>query len=177
MDSVKVDRTYGFALFQATEDFNNTNEIAKGLTQLVSVIEDNLEFFDMLKSPAIPKDEKKSSVQKIFQGQMDEVLINFLCVLIDKGRIDRFFGIAKEFDKCVDEFNGITVGIVYSVVEIPKEKLKKLEAETGALIKKNVELKNEIEPELIGGIKIYVDGKLIDASLKRRLLDMKEQLI
>ena len=177
MDSISVDITYGKALFEAAEDLQKTEGVGSDLKDLVKIIKENKDFFDMLKSPAIPNDEKKETVEKIFQGKMDETLLNFIYVLIDKRRINQFFGIAKAFEKCVDDKKGITVGTIYSAVEIPEDKLKKFEQETGALLKKNVELKNEIDSALIGGIKIYVDGKLIDASIRRKLDELKEQLL
>ena len=177
MDSVSVDITYGKALFDAAEDLKKTETLNVDLKDLVEIIRKNPVFFDMLKSPAISNDEKKTVVDNVFKGKMDETLLNFLYVLIDKRRINQFLSIARAFEKCVDEKKGVTAGTIFSAVDIPKDKLEKFEKETGALLKKNVALKNEIDPGLIGGIKIYVDGKLIDASIRRRLDDLKEHLL
>lgn len=177
MDSVSVDITYGKALYDAAEDLNKTDSLSGDLNELIEIIKENPAFSDLLKSPAISNDEKKDIVDKVFKGKTDETLLNFIYVLIDKRRIGQLFGIARAFEKCVDEKNGVTAGTIYSAVEIPIEKLNKFEKETGALLKKNVELKNEIDPSLIGGVKIYVDGKLIDASIRRRLDDLKEHLL
>ncbi len=177
MDSVRVDITYGKALFDASEDLNKTDIIQNDLNELVEAIKANPDFFSVLKSPAISNDEKKDVILKIFKGQLDETLIDFVCLLIDKSRVGSFLGIAKEFGKCVEEEKGIIGGVIYSPVAIPEAKLKKFEQQTGTLLKKNVGLKNEIDPSLIGGVKIYVDGKLIDASIRRKLDDLKEQLL
>ncbi len=177
MDSVSVDLTYGKALFEAAEDLKKTGDISVDARDLTQIIKDNPVFFDMLKSPAISNDEKKDVVDKVFKGKMDETLLNFIYVLIDKRRIGQLLSIARAYEKCVDEKKGITTGTLFSAVEVPEAKLKKFEKETGALLKKNVELKNEVDPSLIGGVKIYVDGKLIDASLRRRLDDLKEHLL
>jgi F0F1-type ATP synthase delta subunit len=39
-----------------------------------------------------------------------------------------------------------------------------------------VRLENRIDKSIIGGAKIYVDGKLIDASVKSRLENMKQRI-
>lgn len=177
MESLSVEITYGKALFEASEDLKVTEKVLKDIEELVAVLKENPQFFEMLRSPAIDKADKKESFEKVFSGKLDETLMNFVYVLIDKTRIGQFFGIAKAFDKCVNEEKGIKTGTVYSAVEISDAKLKKLEKETGKLLRKNVELKNEIDESLIGGVKIYIDGKLIDASYRRRLDDLKDQLI
>lgn len=177
MESLSVELTYGKALFEAAEDLKVTDSICKDIEELVSVLKSNPEFFEMLRSPAIDKADKKDSFTKVFSGKLNETLINFVCVLIDKTRIGQFFGIAKEFNKCVNENKGVITGVIYSAIKLPKEKLNKFEKETGTLLRKNVELNNEVDESLIGGVKIYIDGKLIDASLRRGLDDLKEQLI
>lgn len=177
MESLSADITYGKALFEATQDLNNMDVVEKELKELIQIFKDNPDFYEMLKSPVFPNEEKKSVLNKVFEGKLSETILNFICVLIDKRRIGQFFGIIKAFEKCVDDENGVTSGTVLSAVEIPKTKITKLEKETGTLLKKKVELKNEIDPSLIGGVKIYIDGKLIDASIRRRLDDLKEYLL
>ena len=176
MESLNVDITYGTALFQAAEDLNNTEQIAVEANEIAGIFKENPQFFQLLKSPTFPGGEVKEIVRRVFEGKLAESLLNFLYVLIDKRRIGHFYGIVKAFEKCVDEKKGVTTGTIYSAVEIPEEKLKKFEKETGQLLQKNVELKNEIDKALIGGVKIYIDGKLIDASIRRRLDDLKEYL-
>lgn len=176
MESLSADLTYGKALFEATIDLNNTDSVGKELKELVGIFKSNPDFYEMLKSPAFPNEEKKKVMSNVFEGKISETVLNFISILVDKRRIGQLLGIIKAFEKCVDEKNGLTAGTVFSAVEIPKSKITKLEKETGALLKKNVELKNEIDPSLIGGLKIYIDGKLIDASIRRRLDDLKEQL-
>ena len=45
------------------------------------------------------------------------------------------------------------------------------------LLKTNVRLTNEIDPKLIGGIKILVEGKIIDASIRKKFDDLESQII
>ena len=67
-------------------------------------------------------------------------------------------------------------GTVYSVVDLDDERIKELEEETSGLLKVNVKLKNEIDPKLIGGVKILVDGKMIDASVRKKFDDLSRQI-
>ena len=60
---------------------------------------------------------------------------------------------------------------------LSEERIVKFEEETTRLISEKVKLENEVDPYLIGGVKIMVNGKLIDASLRSRLKDLGSNLI
>jgi F0F1-type ATP synthase delta subunit len=57
------------------------------------------------------------------------------------------------------------------------EQLARFEKETGRLLRRNVKLEPVIDARLIGGVRIYVDGKFIDASIRRKLDDLKETIM
>lgn len=177
MEELTVDITYGQALFDAAQDLNEISRVKDEIGEVSEIFQKNPGFFEMLKTPVIPNEEKKQILEKVFSGELCQSILNFIYVLIDKRRVSRFDGIVKTFYKLVDEKNGITTGTIYSAVEIPEGKLKTFEEETGKLLRKNVSLKNEIDTSLIAGVKIYIDGKLIDASIRRRIDDLKERLL
>ena len=76
----------------------------------------------------------------------------------------------------VDRKEGISYGTVYSVIPLDQKRIKELEEQTSELFKVNIKLTNEIDPKLIGGIKILVEGKMIDASIRKRFDDMDSQI-
>ena len=72
----------------------------------------------------------------------------------------------------------ITVMASQDWVEDSEQELgKKFEEQTGNLIKENVKLENEIDASIIGGIKILIDGKVIDATLRKRLDDLGSSIL
>ena len=53
------------------------------------------------------------------------------------------------------------------------EELHRLEKQTSMFLKKQVSLINVIDESLIGGFLISVDDKLLDASVKKKIEDMR----
>jgi ATP synthase F1 delta subunit len=104
-------------------------------------------------------------------------LLNFIYILIDKHRIGQIRSIAKAFNRLADEREGVVKGDIYSVVELSEEQLARFEEETGKLLNKRVKLRNERDTSLIGGVRLYIDGKLIDASVRGRLNNLKERMV
>ena len=66
--------------------------------------------------------------------------------------------------------------LIISVMPLSDDQMKKFEKDASDLLQKNVRLRNEIDTSLIGGVKLLVDGKLIDASLRSRLDDLRRRI-
>lgn len=176
MAELTIDKVYARALYQVAQELNKEEEIiseAKGVAALIKS-EDGLRRF--IDSPIISAQEKKDVLGKIFDGQIGEELMNFICVLIDKGRTRHFGKMVKTLQQLAREKEGSSAGIIYSTELITERQLEKFQEQTGKLLRTNVSLENQIDRSLVGGIKILIDGKVIDASYKKRLEDMKEAL-
>ena len=71
---------------------------------------------------------------------------------------------------------GYSYGTVYSVVPLDKKRIEELEQDVSKLLQMNVRLTNEIDPKLIGGFKILVEGRIIDASIRKKFDDLESQI-
>ena len=65
---------------------------------------------------------------------------------------------------------------MYSVVPLDKKRIEELEQDVSKLMQMNVRLTNETDPKLIGGIKILVEGRIIDASIRKKFDDLESQI-
>ncbi|MDR0569708.1 MAG: ATP synthase F1 subunit delta [Clostridiales Family XIII bacterium] len=176
MEALTIGTTYAAALYEAARDRDKIDLIAEELSGLLKVFDDEPQFLLLLCSPSVGAVAKKSLAAQVFKGKISDELLNFLFVLVDKRRIGQFRVIAKAYQKLLDERTGLSKGLAYSAVPLPAGKLARLEEETGKLLRKNVKLESLVDDQLIGGVKILIDGKLIDASVRKRLEDLREQL-
>ena len=171
-----VSLTYGAALYEAAKDVGKVEQILDEVKQLSSLIEGNEEISDFLNSPAIAPKEKKDVVEKTLKGIFCDEIINFVFVLIDKGRTGEVKRIARHYRRLYDQDAGVAEGVIYSVVPLKDEQLHRFEGEMSRLLQKKVKLKNRIDKKLIGGIKIQVDGKMIDQSYQHDLYRLLKEL-
>jgi F-type H+-transporting ATPase subunit delta len=84
--------------------------------------------------------------------------------------------IADEYRKLLDSHRGIEQAEVTTAVPLDEGEIKKLEEDLGALVGKNVVIRPEVDPALMGGITARVGGKLIDGSTRSRLERLKKQI-
>lgn len=176
MAELTIDRTYGTALFEAAADLGQKEEILEEIIGLLDILENEPDFKAFINYPSIAAKDKKEVIDKVFEGKISETLLNFLYVLVDKGRTVHLEGILKMYKKLINEEAGFTNGTVYSVVPLGEEKVTELEEEVSKLLRTKVRLTNELDPKLIGGIKILAEGKLIDLSIRKKFDDLESQM-
>ncbi|MDR0519018.1 MAG: ATP synthase F1 subunit delta [Clostridiales Family XIII bacterium] len=177
MENLTVDDVYGIALYEAAADLGKVEEFSEAASAIASLFKSEPDFFMLLRMPSLPPSTRKDLVRTVFEGRVPHELVNFLYVLIGKRRIGQFAGIIRSFEKRKGVREGVSVGTIESAVELSGAQLAKFETETGRLLGTTVRLEPKIEASLIGGVRIYVDGKLIDASIRRRLDELKEKML
>ena len=176
MAELAVDLTYGTALIEAAEDVGKQQEILEEGQQIVEILNAEPDLKAFIDYPAISADEKKKVLTEIFEGRICQELMNFMYVLIDKRRAGRFEKIIKVYKDLLEKEEGVSYGVVYSVEKLSDDRIAQLEEQTSRLLRMKVKLENELDPKLIAGVKILVEGKIIDASYRKRFEEMASQL-
>lgn len=177
MAELGVGTIYGNALYQAARELGRKDDILKEAESLLDIFKNEQDLCAFFETPVVSGDEKKKVVEEIFSGRLSEEMLNFLCIMIDKGRTRHFERAVKVYRELYDEDNGFSMGKMYSACPLSDEKLKKFEEETGKLLQKRVKLEVEVDTSLIGGVKILIDGKIIDASLRKKLEELNNTLV
>ena len=177
MAELTVDMTYGKALFLAAQDVGKTDLIMEEATEIVELFQKEQSFFHFFCSPIISAKEKKLVIEKVFEGRASQELINLLMVLIDKGRGKHLQRIVQRYRLLMNESHGFSTGTIFSCIPLSPEQLASFEEKTGKLLGKNVKLFNKTDATIIGGVKILIEGKIIDASIKKRLYDLKDSIV
>jgi len=171
-----VDSVYGSALYQAAVDTGKTDLILDEAYGILEILKNEPDLQELLNFPVIAAESKKEIVTAIFEGKICDELLNFLCILIDKGRTGHLARIINRYKELINKAEGVAYGKILSVEPLSPDRLGKFEEETGKLLSLNVKLENSLAPDIIGGVKIFVDGKAIDASVKSRLKDLRSSL-
>jgi ATP synthase F1 delta subunit len=176
MAELAVDLTYGTALVEAAREVGKENQILEEAQAVVQLIEDEPDLHQFINYPGVSADEKKEVLKNIFEGRICEELLNFLYILVDKRRTMNFGRIVKVYKSLVEREEGVSYGTVYSVVKLSDERMAELEEQTSKLLQMNVKLENELDPSLLAGFKILVEGKIIDASYRKKFDELASQM-
>ena len=171
---VQTEREYAVALFSLAEDTQTAVEYMDALYTVKQLLEENPEYIEFLSSPAIELSERIDSIEEAFGASMPEYVVSFLKLLCENGRVRTIYDCIEEFAVLVMASSNRTKAEISSAVELSvkqKEEIcKKLEKLTG----KAIEPVYIIDESLIGGVKIDVDGKTYDGSIRHRLGEIKD---
>ena len=176
MAELTLERTYATALFEVAEEVGKVDVILQDLRDLQSLFESIKEFTLFFRAPTVAAAEKKKVLSEVFEGQLQTETLHFLYVLVDKGRAAHFERIVKSYETLVEEAEGYTLGKVFSVTPLSEAQMAKLQEKLSDLVKAKVKLENELDPSLIGGLVVQVEGKIFDASYKRRIEDLSNAM-
>lgn len=176
MAELTVETVYAQALYDVAKCLSIEDVILSEITDIKNLLLINSEFFQFLKTPVIEGKNKKGAVQDIFAGKVSKELLNFMYILIDKRRTSKFLKIADMYTTLINESKNISTGIIYSAIDLKGEQIRDFDEKVSDLIGKKVKLKNIIDTSIIGGVKVFVEGKVIDATIKKRLTDLEQSL-
>jgi len=134
------------------------------------------EYAAMLKSPVIKSDKKLAVIKAIGQGKISTLMMTFVELLVKKNREYFLSEILIAFMESYDKIRGINHIVLRTAAPVSDVILaqikQKLEKETTLT---NIDLRTEVNPDLIGGFVLEFDNNLIDASIKKYLKDVKSQ--
>ena len=168
-----IARPYAEALFKASG--SELDGAAAWLDELASVAaSEPLQHF--AGNPSVTQEQTFELFSSVVQGELPPAGKNFLRAVIDNGRIGVLPEIASQFRALKNARAGSSDATVYSAFPLGGAELANLTATLEKRFGRKLNLKVELEPELIGGIRVVVGDEVLDTSVKARLEQMKMAL-
>lgn len=168
---------YSDALVEIAKDGKLTFEqISTDLNLVKNILTTSKDLGECLTNPLVSTENKKEIIEKVFSSEINELIVNFLKVLVDKNRFDIFADVLDAYSKSLDKENNISRIQVTSAVEMSDDSKKKLKQKLEEKMKKNVVLDLDINPDIIAGLLIKIGDNIIDMSLKHKLEDLSKNI-
>ncbi|MBL7981259.1 MAG: ATP synthase F1 subunit delta [Flavobacteriales bacterium] len=124
----------------------------------------------LLKSPVIRADQKQRALNKIFGGQVGEIAQHFFTVVTRKGREQLIPEIARAFEELYLEQKNIVICQITSAVKLTPVELEKVRKITSLRYPgKTIEMREMVDPSILGGGIIQIGDLQWDASLRNKL--------
>ncbi len=172
-----VSKVYGDALFETAMDKGNMDALYEEVCALVPIWKDNPGLALLLSNPQIVKEEKVAIMHQIFSGKIEEDLMGFLTIIVEKDRQNDILPICEYFIKRVKEHKKIGAASVTSAVELRAEQKARLEERLLATTPYvEFEMSYQVDPSLIGGMVVRIGDRVVDNTIRTRLYEMKKEL-
>jgi F-type H+-transporting ATPase subunit delta len=176
MRDEQVAREYALALFEAAVDNNKLDTVKKEFDTVLATLSDP-EFDGFFRSIKIDVETKKSVFNKAFLREVATITRNFFWVVFDNRREDLLDSIRIEFERLIDEHGKKMVARLVTAVPVNNKLVARVKKQLEQATNKTVEVETVVDGSIGGGMMIYTDGQVIDASVKSRLNNLRDKLV
>lgn len=175
MKETKVATRYAKSLISLAKERNELEAAFQDMEIIYKACKDSYDLRIFLKSPVINVDKKKKVLNSVFAGKIGALTTGFLNIIAGKGRENLLAEIASEFIHQYKVSKNITEALVisaYPLDESIREKIMSLIKETTT---GEVEIKEIVDSEIIGGLVVRIGDKQVDASIRKKLNALKKE--
>lgn len=171
-------KRYASALLSIAIENNCIEQYKSDLENLIYHYSTVPEFEPFINNPHITKEDKKKTVCKILGEDSDIKFLNFVQILIDKERFKDIYDIFENYKVLANEYQNIILIKVTSAIELENEEIEKIKEKYKNEYKGyKLEVENIVDKNILGGLKIQIGDKIIDATLKTKLNDLKNYML
>ena len=168
-------QVYGRSLFQVALEKGRLDELREQLGQFADALDEQRELAVFFFSPYFSSVEKQQSLATLLDGA-DEILINFLKLLIENHRMPVIFRIRQEYERLWEEENRTLPVEVTSAIALDEATTESLGRTIGERAGRKVTLAAHVDPDILGGIIIRVGNSILDASIRNRLEQLRRHV-
>ena len=161
---------YAQALFEAGSNFSSD------LKTVLDVINNNADFVTVISNPAIDRNLKYSIIDEIFKEKIAPDVVQFIKILIEKGRFSEFEGIYDCYVLKVDEALGVQEVEIVSAVALSDEKKSEIVQKLSEKFGKKILPEWVQDESIIAGLIFKIGDDVIDTSLKKRLDNISKNI-
>ena len=172
-----VAKNYCDALFALAQEEQKLDVYKEQLDLVADSVKADHNFRAVMVHPKINKEEKKTMLSTIYANSVDHMILNFLKLLVDKGRFSKIEEIRHEFTKAYNDYFNIQVVYVKSATELKADEVAKLKTKLEAKLNKKVDFKLSVDESLIAGVRIKINDQLIDNTARTRLERLKHNVL
>lgn len=167
-----LSKEYASALFSLACEKEILNRVKKEIGEIRSALNGSEGYLEILSSPAIALSTRHGLIDEAFGGSC-EYVVSFFKLMCENGHIASLNECIDEFFLLCRELENRAVATVYYAFELSPTQKERLESKLHSITKKVIEPRYIEDKSLIGGIKIELDGRVLDGSLINRLNNIK----
>ena len=170
-----IARPYAEALYKAAPAADRANWL--GQLQAVAAVAADPQLKSLADNPKVLPAQVFDVIVGAAKVTLAPALDNFLRTVLDNGRLAALPTMFEQFQALVQASQGVSEARIYSAYPVDAAQLADILGPLEKRFGRKLEAKVELEPELIGGVRVVVGDEVLDTSVKARLERMKVALL
>lgn len=167
-------RRYARAAFELARESGQIEAWSADLARAQEVLQmqDLLEYLEF---PKLTTPQKVDIIRGSMAG-LHPLVVNLLCLLASRNRIGLVAGLRQEYQALADAHYGRVRAVVTTAVPMEPEQEQRLRAQLEGMIGQQVVITSRIDPEVLGGMSARVGDRIMDGTLRGRLVALRRHL-
>lgn len=174
MAMTEISKEYAEALFALAAEAGEQESVMRALETVMQTLGENDELMELLSSPAIALTERIAVIERCYAATLPETVVSFLQLLCEKGRIRHIGACTEEYRRLLDVCRAVKTAHVTSAVPLNGSEIAALTEKLSSMSGCTVQLCCTVDPSILGGVIVEMDGRVTDGSLRHRLQEVKE---
>ncbi len=168
-------RVYAEALLEAAQEQGRVDEVRRELAEFVEAVESSDELRALLRNPQIEPHVKRDALASAL-ADADPLVRNFLLLLAEKGRLGEAPEMQRELERLIAAQERVLELELTTAVELSDDEAAEVVGQIEKASGRKVEATRSVDPDLIGGLVIQAGSQRLDASVRGRLDQLRQEL-
>jgi F-type H+-transporting ATPase subunit delta len=169
-------RVYAEALLEAAQEKKRLDAVRTQFDDFAAAVAGPEDLRRFLRNPQLEPQAKRAALEDMLTGA-DELFLNFIRLLVEKGRIAEVEDVHEEWARLLARQERILDLELQTAVELSDEEAAKVVEQIEKASGRKVVVSRTVDPDLIGGLVIQAGSVRLDASVRGRLEQLREELM
>ncbi|OGJ88573.1 MAG: ATP synthase F1 subunit delta [Candidatus Raymondbacteria bacterium RifOxyA12_full_50_37] len=172
-----VAKRYATAFFQLALEQKVRDQAVRDIQSIYDCCRGSVELRQALANPVIPHAVKRNVVSELFAGSLSPLTDSFIRFLGYRDRINILPLICEKFIVIEKEERGFVNAKLFTAKAVPADLIGMLVKGLNRKFGKSFEIEANVEPELQGGFKLWIQDKIYDCSIQNQLERLKQKMV
>jgi F-type H+-transporting ATPase subunit delta len=169
-------RVYAEALLEAARDEKRLDQVREEFDDFAAAVAESDDLRRFLENPQVEARTKRAALDELLEGS-DDFFLNFIRLLLEKDRIAEVADVYHEWTRLLARQERILELELQTAVELSDEEAAKVVGEIEQASGRKVVASRTVDPDLIGGLVVQTGSLRLDASVRGRLEQLREELM
>ena len=174
---IALARIYARSAFTLATEQGATESLQDELEELVKQLDREPALERFLSTPLVETGERKQMLDRLFEDQMSEILLDTLQVMNKKGRSGLVRALEEAYRQELEDRTGRVTVSVRTAVTLTENLRQQLLEATSRFTGREATLTETVDESLIGGMILLVGDQKIDSSVAKELRQLESQFL
>ena len=168
-------RVYAEALLEAADDNGRLAKVREDFDDFAAAVEESDELRRFLQNPQVEARTKRAALEDLL-ADSDKLFLNFVRLLAEKNRIGELARVHDEWTRLLARRERVLELELTTAVELSDEEAERVVKQIEEASGRRVVAGHTVDPSLIGGLVVQAGSLRLDASVRGRLDQLREEL-